>query len=149
MGLSEITKLCIYPLHLLKSLFFLPVPQVAQKSYFIAERCQNFKQAPSLSPVSPSSFPLIPERLGCSRLLTLTCSSARIMLASLSILRGKFRDMEQKLLFACQHQCPWQTYSYHPYTLQTHWINTAFSSSNIKSLLNCGIDGPILFYSCN
>lgn len=83
MGLSEITKPCIYPLHLLKSLFLLPVPQVAQKSYFIAERCQNFKQALSLSPASPSSFPLIPERLGHGRLLTLTCSSARIMLASL------------------------------------------------------------------
>ena len=88
MGLSEITKPCIYPLHLLKSLFLLPVPQVAQKSYFIAERCQNFKQAPSLSPASPSSFPLIPGRLGRGRLLTLTCSSARIMLASLSILLG-------------------------------------------------------------
>ncbi len=89
MGLSEITKPCIYPLHLLKSLFLLPVPQVAQKSYFIAERCQNFKQALSLSPASPSSFPLIPGRLGRGRLLTLTCSSARIMLASLSILWGR------------------------------------------------------------
>lgn len=89
MGLSEITKPCIYPLHLLKSLFLLSVPQVAQKSYFIAERCQNFKQAPSLSPASPSSFPLIPGRLGRGRLLTLTCSSARIMLASLSILWGR------------------------------------------------------------
>lgn len=59
-------------------------PRVAQKSDFIAERCQNFKQALSLSPASPSSFPLIPERLGRGRLLTLTCSSARIMLASLS-----------------------------------------------------------------
>lgn len=89
MGLSEITKPCIYPLHLLKSLFLLPVPQVAQKSYFIAERCQNFKQALSLSPASPSSFPLIPGRLGHGRLLTLTCSSARIMLASLSVLWGR------------------------------------------------------------
>lgn len=89
MGLSEITKPCIYPLHLLKSLFLLPVPQVAQKSYFIAERCQNFKQALSLSPASPSSFPLIPGRLGRGRLLTLTCSSARIMLASRSILWGE------------------------------------------------------------
>ena len=89
MGLSEITKPCIYPLHLLKSLFLLPVPQVAQKSYFIAERCQNFKQALSLSPASLSFFPLIPGRLDCGPLLTLTCSSARIMLASLSILWGR------------------------------------------------------------
>lgn len=97
MGLSEITKPCIYPPHLLKSLFLLPVPQVAQKSYFIAERCQNFKQAPSLSPASLSFFPLIPRRLGRSCLLTLTCFSARIMLAPLSVLWGRMerRDDER------------------------------------------------------
>lgn len=99
--MSEITKPRIYPLHLLKSLFLLPVPQVAQKSHFIAERCQNFKQAPSLSAVSLSFLPLIPGRLGCGRLLTLTCFSTGIMLAFLSLpwvrkVRGVMMKREEK-----------------------------------------------------
>lgn len=79
-------------LHLLKSLFFLPVcpkclrnPTLWRRGVRILNRPCLYPP-PTTTPASPSCFLLIPGRLGCGRLLTLTCSSAGIMLASLSCL---------------------------------------------------------------
>lgn len=45
---------------------------------------------------------------------------------------GRLKDLERKLLFACQLCCPWQNYSYHPETQQPRCINTVFSYTSSK-----------------